>query len=101
MRTYKRNLLIVGQRYTELERRIFEEVARSGKRFYIVGPGGDMLCASAVRDGLLDYKPGVKGIEIDVNMEGIPYGTFPTVFAYWVTPKGVELARKYASGETL
>ena len=101
MRAYKRNLVIVGQRYTELERRILEEVARTGKRFYIVGPGGDMLCASAVRDGLLDYKPDVKGVEIDVKMDGRPYRTFPTVFAYWVTPKGIELATKYAAGETL
>ena len=48
MRIYKQNLGIVNHRYAELERRIFREVAKSGRRLFILGAGGDLLRANAI-----------------------------------------------------
>lgn len=100
MRMYKRNLGIISNRYSELERRIFEEVFSSGKRVYTLGAGGDILCAHAVKDEFLEYRPEANkvwsGVEIDGQRLGIP-----TVFAYWVTDKGMEFIRKYCSGEDI
>ena len=98
VRMYKKNLGIINQRYGELERRIFEEAAKSKKRLFIVGAGGDLLCANAVKDGLLSYQPGIKGLTIEVQMDGQPYGTFPMHFAYLVTDEGLQFVEKYHAG---
>ena len=37
--------------YGELERRIFEKTYSSDERIHIVGAGGDLMCANAVRTG--------------------------------------------------
>ena len=101
MRLYKRNLGIINNRYSELERRIFEEIFSSGKRVYVLGAGGDILCAHAVKDGLLEYKPEVEVIRIGVKIDEQHLGMFPIVFAYWVTDTGMEFVRKYCSGEDI
>ena len=98
MKMYKRNLGIINQRYGDLERRIFEEVAKSKKRLFIVGAGGDLLCANAVKDGLLSHKPEIEGIEIEVQMDGQSYGRFPMQFAYWITDEGLQFVEKYHAG---
>ena len=101
IRTYKRNLGILNNRYSELERRVFENAYLSGQRFWLLGPGADILCAYAVRDGLLKYMPDVKGIEIRVESGGRFFGQFPTVFGYWITDEGMEFIKKYCSGQSL
>ena len=100
MRMYKHNLGIINNRYSDFERRIFEKVYSSGERFHILGAGSDILCAHAVKDGLLEYKPEAntvwQGVEIDGQRLGIP-----TMFVYWVTDKGMEFVSKYCSGEDI
>ncbi len=101
MKAYKTNLGVIHGRYGELERRIFEAVARSGERLVIVGAGGDLLCAHAVRDGLLEHVPGIKGVDMVVEHEGQPYGTFPTTFGYWVTEEGMRFVQRYQDGREI
>src|SRR5688500_16298877 len=50
VKMYKHNLGILNNRYGEFERRLFEVLARSGERVFIVGAGGDLLVANAVKD---------------------------------------------------
>ena len=40
-------------------------------------------------------------MEIAVQMNGQPYGTFPTQFAYWVTDKELQFVEKYYSGKDI
>jgi hypothetical protein len=97
IRMYKQNLSILNNRYGEIERRLFESLAISGERVFVLGLGGDILVANAVKDGFFE----------DRNMEGpqlVLHGSngyikkFPMSFAYWVTDVGVEFIERYALG---
>lgn len=102
MRIYKRNLGIINGRYGELERRIFEKTHSSGERIHIVGAGGDLMCANAVKDGLLSHQPELSTIRlINVQYYDQPPRDFPIVFGYLVTDEGMEFIRKYCSGEDI
>ncbi len=50
---YKQNLGILNNRYGEFERRLFEVLAKSGERVFVLGAAGDLLVANAVKDGFL------------------------------------------------
>src|SRR5687768_10550535 len=56
VRMYKHNLGILNNRYGEFERRLFEILAKSGERIFVVGAGGDILLANAIKDGLFEDK---------------------------------------------
>lgn len=97
---YKQNLAILNNRYGEFERRIFEILAKSGERVFVVGAGGDILCANAEKDGLFEDKK-VKGLNFDIK-SGTGYKkSFPLQFTYYVTDKGVEFIKRYAAGEDI
>lgn len=99
MKMYKHNLGILNNRYGEFERRLFEVLARTSGRVFVVGPGGDLLVANAVKDGLFEDKQ-VKGMEWKITGNGFQK-SFPMTFTYWVTDAGVEFIRRYAGGQDL
>ena len=65
---YKHNLGILNHRYGEVERRLFEVLARTGERVFVLGLGRDLLVANAVKDGFFVDKH-VKGMEFDVKSD--------------------------------
>jgi len=107
IRRYKQNLSILNNRYGEFERRLFEILAKSEDRLFVVGAGGDILVANAVKDGFFEpkQKESVGGLDdgevlIVVNTNGYQR-TFPTSFVFWVTDAGVEFIKRYASGSNI
>jgi len=97
VKMYKQNLGILNNRYGEFERRLFEVLATSGERVFVVGAGGDLLVANAVKDGFFQdtgYEP-LKQDVCEINQFG---KTFQLSFTYFVTDAGVEFIRRYATG---
>jgi hypothetical protein len=97
VKMYKHNLGILNNRYGEFERRLFEVLAKSGERVFVVGAGGDLLVANAVKDGFFEDKH-VQGIGLDVAGNNGFSKSFPMSFTYWVTDAGVEFIKRYATG---
>jgi hypothetical protein len=56
IKMYKHNLGILNNRYGEFERRLFEVLAKSGERVFVLGTAGDLFVANAVKDGLFEDK---------------------------------------------
>jgi hypothetical protein len=97
VKMYKHNLGILNNRYGEFERRLFEVLAKSAERVFVVGAGGDLLVANAVKDGFFEDKH-VQGIGLDVVGNNGFSKSFPMSFTYWVTDAGVEFIKRYATG---
>lgn len=100
IRIYKQNLALLNNRYSELERRVFEVLAQTGERVIVVGAGSDILLHNAVKDGLLEDKH-VQGMSLDVAGSNGFKKSFPLSFTYWVTDAGVEFIKRYAAGRAL
>ena len=94
---YKHNLGIVNNRYGEFERRLFGLLAQTGERVFVVGAGGDLLVANAVKDGFFEDKH-VDGMGLDITGSNGFRKQFPIAFTYWVTDLGVAFIQRYASG---
>ena len=94
---YKHNLGILNNRYGEFERRLFEVLAKSNERVFVLGAAGDLLVANAVKDGFFENKH-VEGIGLQVSDSNGFSKNFPMSFTYWVTDPGVEFIRRFASG---
>jgi len=94
---YKHNLGILNNRYGEFERRLFEFLAKSGDRVFVVGAGGDLLVANAVKDGFFEDKH-VEGAGLEVTGSNGFRRNFPMSFTYWVTETGVDFIKRYAAG---
>ncbi len=97
MEMYKHNLSILNNRYGEFERRLFEIIAKSGERLFVVGAGGDILVANAVKDGFFEDKH-VEGMTLEIVGSDGFRKNFPMSFTYWVTDAGMAFIRKYISG---
>lgn len=97
IRMYKHNLGILNNRYGEFERRLFEILARTGERIFVLGAAGDLLVANAVKDGFFEDKH-VEGMGFQVQSSTGFSKNFPMTFTYWVTDVGVEFIRRYARG---
>ena len=97
MKMYKHNLGILNNRYGEVERRLFEVLAKTGERVFVLGAAGDLLVANAVKDGFFEDKH-VAGMEFDVTGSDGFRKSFPMTFTYWVTDAGVEFIRRFAAG---
>jgi hypothetical protein len=97
MRMYKHNLGIINNRYGEFERRLFEILAKTGERVFVLGAAGDLLVANAVKDGLFEDKH-VEGMGIQVKSDTGFSKNFPMTFTFWVTDTGVKFIRRYADG---
>ncbi|AEC21014.1 hypothetical protein PT7_2474 [Pusillimonas sp. T7-7] len=97
MKMYKHNLGILNNRYGEFERRLFEVLAKTRDRVFVLGAAGDLLVANAVKDGFFEDKH-VQGMSFDVKGDSGFSKSFPMTFTYWVTDSGVEFITRYASG---
>lgn len=97
VKMYKHNLGILNNRYGEFERRLFEVLAKSGERVFVLGAAGDLLVANAVKDGFFEDKH-VQGMNFDIKSDAGYSKSFPMTFTYWVTDAGVEFIKRFASG---
>jgi hypothetical protein len=97
IKMYKHNLGILNNRYGEFERRLFEVLAKTGERVFVLGAAGDLLVANAVKDGFFEDKH-VKGMEWGVHGSDGYSKNFPLTFTYWVTDAGAAFIRRYAEG---
>ncbi len=100
MKMYKHNLGIINNRYGEFERRIFAELAKTGERGFVVGPGGDLLIANAIKDGLFEEKL-ASGHHWNITGNDGYKKSFPMSFFYWVTDSGLEFIKRYSSGQDI
>ena len=87
----------LNNRYGEFERRLFEFLAKSGDRVFVVGAGGDLLVANAVKDGFFEDNH-VEGAGLEVTGSNGFRRNFPMSFTYWVTETGVDFIKRYAAG---
>ena len=97
---YKRNLALLNNRYGDFERRIFEVVARTGQRIFVVGAGGDILLANAAKDGLVVVAPSY-AFGLDVTLGNGNKVNFPMSFVCEVTDAGMAFVDQYARGVVL
>lgn len=97
VKMYKHNLGILNNRYGEFERRLFEVLAKSNERVFVLGAAGDLLVANAVKDGFFEDKH-MEGMGLQVNGSNGFSKNFPMSFTYWVTDAGVEFIKRFASG---
>jgi hypothetical protein len=100
VRMYKHNLGILNNRYGEFERRLFEILAKTGERVFVLGAAGDILVANAVKDGFFQDKH-VEGMGLDVRGSNGYQKNFPMTFTYWVTDAGVAFIKRYAEGSDI
>jgi hypothetical protein len=92
IRGYKRNLAILNSRYSEFERRVFDQIAETDRRSFIVEPGFDILLLHAVNDGLLK--------RVELAPVGPQRGE-PTHHTYEVTDEGLDFIHRYVCGEDI
>jgi hypothetical protein len=97
VRMYKHNLGILNNRYGEFERRLFEVLAKTGERVFVLGAAGDLLVANAVKDGFFEDK-NVAGMGFQVQSTDGYSKNFPMTFTYWVTDAGVAFIKRFAEG---
>ena len=93
-------LAVLNNRYGDLERRIFELVARTGAGVFVVGAGGDLLLANASRDGLINVMPS-HAYGLDVTLANGQKFNFPMSFVCEITSAGFKFIRQYADGVAL
>ena len=89
---YKHNLKILNSRYSDFERRMFDQIAETDRRSFIVEAGLEIPILHAVNDGLL------KRVELApvANRQGEP-----TQHKYEVTDEGLDFINRYVCGEDL
>jgi hypothetical protein len=92
MSTYKHNLEILNSRYSDFERRVFDQIAETGQRTFIVEPGLEITLLRAVNDGLL------KRVEL-APVAG--QRSAPTHYTYEVTDEGLDFVNRYVCGEDI
>jgi hypothetical protein len=92
MGTYKHNLEILNSRYSDFERRLFDQIAETGQRSFIVEPGLEITLLRAVNDGLLK--------RVELAPVGGQRGE-PTQHTYEVTDEGLDFVRRYVCGEDI
>jgi len=97
IRMYKHNLGILNNRYGEFERRLFEVLAKTGERVFVLGAAGDLLVANAVKDGFFEDKK-VEGMGFQIQSTDGYSKNFPMTFTYWVTDAGVAFIKRFAEG---
>lgn len=93
VKMYKQNLGILNNRYGEFERRLFEILAKSGERVFVLGAAGDLLVANAVKDGFFEDKK-VEGMGLLAQGSNGFEKNFPMTFTYWVTDTGIEFIQR-------
>jgi HNH endonuclease len=92
MSMYKHNLEILNSRYSDFERRIFDQIAETDRRSFTVEAGLEILLIHAVNDGLLK--------RVELAPAGNQRGE-PTQHTYEVTDEGLRFIHRYVCGEDL
>lgn len=92
MRMYKRNLGILNSRYSDFERRVFDQIAETDQRSFIVEAGLEITLLRAVNDGLL------KRVEL-LPVAG--QRGEPAQYTYEVTDEGLDFINRYVCGEDI
>jgi len=89
---YKHNLEILNSRYSDFERRVFDQIAETDRRSFTVEAGLEMLLVHAVNDALL------RRVELvpAANQRGEP-----TQYTYEVTDQGLDFIHRYVCGEDI
>jgi hypothetical protein len=92
IRMYKHNLEILNSRYSDFERRVFDQIAETDRRSFIVEAGFEVLLLHAVKDGLLK--------RVEPSPVAIQRGE-PTHHKYEVTDAGLNFVSRYIQGEDI
>ena len=92
IRMYKRNLGILNSRYSDFERRVFDQIAETDRRSFVVEAGFEILLLHAVKDGLLK--------RVELSPVAIQRAE-PTQYKYEVTDEGLDFINRYICGEDL
>ena len=92
MRMYKRNLEILNSRYSDFERRVFDQIAETDQRSFVVEAGLEIPLLHAVNDGLLK--------RVELAPVAIQRGE-PTHYTYEVTDEGLDFVNRYVCGEDI
>jgi hypothetical protein len=100
MHLYKQNLAVLNGRYSDFERRVFQNFAETDEEFILVAAGTELMLANAVRDGLLQRVP----VEFGTYDLSAPNGfkkSFPMNHTFRITSKGREFIQRFKKGEDL
>jgi HNH endonuclease len=89
---YKRNLGILNSRYSDFERRVFDQIAETDRRSFIVEAGLEIPLLHAVNDGLLK--------RVELAPVAIQRGE-QTDYKYEVTDEGLDFVNRYICGEDI
>jgi HNH endonuclease len=92
MSMYKRNLEVLNSRYSDFERRMFDQIAETDQRSFIVEAGLEIPLLHAVNDGLLK--------RVELAPIGIQRGE-STHYRYEVTDEGLDFVNRYVCGEDI
>ena len=92
MRMYKRNLEILNSRYSDFERRVFDQIAETDQRSFVVEAGLEIPLLHAINDGLLR--------RVELAPVAIQQGE-PTHYKYEVTDEGLDFVNRYVCGEDI
>ena len=92
IRMYKHNLEILNSRYSDFERRVFDQIAETDRRSFIVEAGLEISLLHAVNDGLLK--------RIELAPVAIQQAE-PTQYKYEVTDEGLAFINRYVCGEDI
>jgi len=92
MRMYKHNLEILNSRYSDFERRMFDQIAETDRRSFIVEAGLEIPLLHAVNDGFLR--------RVEPAPAAIQQGE-PTHYKYAVTDEGLDFVNRYVCGEDI
>jgi hypothetical protein len=92
MSMYKHNLEILNSRYSDFERRMFDQIAETDQRSFIVDAGLEIALLRAVNDGLLR--------RVELAPVGVQRGG-PTQHTYEVTDEGLDFIHRYVCGEDI
>jgi hypothetical protein len=89
---YKHNLEVLNSRYSDFERRVFDQIAETDQRSFIVEPGLEITLLRAVNDGLL------KRVELApvAGQRGVP-----NQHEYQVTDEGLAFVNRYVCGQDI
>ncbi len=92
IRMYKRNLGILNSRYSDFERRVFDQIAETDRRSFIVEAGLEIPLLHAVNDGLLK--------RVELSPLAIRPGE-PTHYKYEVADAGLDFVSRYVQGQDI
>ena len=92
MSTYKHNLEVLNSRYSDLERRAFDQIAETDQRSFPAEAGFEIFLLHAVKDGLLK--------RAEVPPVAIERGE-PSQHKYEVTDAGLSFVTRYIRGEDI